>query len=183
MNFRKLNVFQKINYYLVFFLGLSFIGLLIAAVIDFYVRYIAHQWDSEYQSTFIQTFAAISLIQLFVICPNAFTIYVHEMRKQIQPPIPFAFTLTKNIFIGLVIALVLIPIIIYPFLKSFNPSETIEITKHLIGKRHHSIATDYADTVLYTIMTIVFFLPAIGVINWFHAITWKGIVYLNRKFN
>lgn len=180
MKLSRLNVYQKINYYLIFFFVVSIIALIIATGIDFYFRYFTNQWNSDYQSKFVLVFVAVSLIQIFVIWPNAFTIYVHEMQKQIQPPIPFAFTLTKNILIGLILALVLIPIIIYPFLKSFNPSETIEITKLLIGKRHHSIATDYADTVLYTLMTIVFFLPTIGIFNWFHAMTWKVIVKINN---
>ena len=179
MNFQNLTIFQKINYYLVFFMGISIIALIFASGMDFYARYIVNEWDKDYQSKFILVLVVSSLIQLFVIWPNAFTIYVHEMRKQIQPPIPFYFTLTKNIFIGFILALLLIPLFIYPYLKSSNSSDLVNFTKHLINKRHHSISTNYIETVLYTGMAIIFCLPFIGFINWFQAMIWKGIVRLN----
>ncbi len=180
MKISHLNVFQKINYYLVFFLLISLLAVIFGLLMDLYVYYISKSWVEGYDSKTLQILVIVSIVQLLIIWPNAFTIYVHEMRKQLQPRIPFGFTLFKNICIISIVGLVFIPLIIYPFLTSQNSTEMGIVTKYLIEKRHYSIKTGYSDTVYATFFLCIICLPILGLINWFHALAWKGYVCLRK---
>lgn len=180
-NIKNLTVFQKINYFLIIALLLSFLGILFGFISDVYNMYINNVWRlSSLKNTYFNIGIALAFHFLFVL-PNTFTIYVHEMRKQLIPKIPYWYNFFKNAFIILIIALLLIPLAIYPLLTSNQSTDLEFLTKLYLEKRHSGIKTGYVDIVYFTLWIIVFLIPIIGIINWFHAMVWKGYSWFSNN--
>ncbi|CAM3836588.1 hypothetical protein [Aquirufa aurantiipilula] len=177
----RLNIFQKINYYLIFFLSLSSVIVLIGFSIDFYEKYISKTWNNESISkgwTFVISIIAFNLIFVF---PNTFTIYVYEMRKHMIPKIPQWYNLIKNVILILLIIGIYIPLIIYPLLNSQDPSSSEIITKQMINSRYSNLPLEYGNIWVLTLIATIFLIPIWGIINWVHAIIWKGGFKLKGK--
>ncbi len=182
MKFRikDLTIFQKINYYLIISLGISIILIFIGTGVDIYKLYIGYLPFKLSESYSLLFFWIVLFFHFCFVLPNTFTIYVHEMRKQIHPKIPFWYNVIKNTLILILIALILIPLFIYPFLASDDPSSIGFVTKYLVEKRHTGIKTGYLDTFFTVIITISFCIPLVGILNWFHAMSWKGYVFFKK---
>ena len=180
MRITQLNVFEKINYYLIFFIAISFLVIFLGLTIDIYNQHFSIKSNQEYEFKTYDYFVIIVLVNFFIVLPNIFTIYVHEMRRQLDPPISKWYNWVKNGFILLVIALVLLPIIFYPYFKSTQSEDFAFLTKYLIEKRHSSIKSGNIDTLIATLVAIFCCIPLIGLFNWFHAMSWKGYVLFKK---
>lgn len=176
----NLSIFQKINYYLIFFLFLSVIFILLGGIVDVNERYISNSWDGKSESKTLMFLAMSAIFQVVFILPNTFTIYVHEMKRQIYPPIPKWYNRTKNICILILLGVIFVPMLIYPFLTSSNPGDAELITKFLIEKIHSNIKSGNEDLFFFVFLA-AFLLPIVGIINWLHAMVWKGYTFIICK--
>lgn len=176
---KSFNVFQKINILICTYLLVLVVILIWSYCYDLYKIHVSNLSQSSQFTTFYDYITILFGLFLIVILPNAFSIFVHEMRKQMNPPIPKLYTKIKNWIYILMLVGIILPFIIYPMLSSKSPGPIEDIAKGFIHKRHSGIYKDYWGVLLETLGITFICLPIVALLNWFHAISYY--VYFKLK--
>lgn len=177
-----LNVFQKINLLLCSYIIIAIISTLIGLLIDLYNIYILSQPNNLHFVNFYDLLTISIGLFIISILPFAFTIFVHEMRKQMNPPIPKIYTKIKNAVYLIIIIGIVLPFIVSPIIKNNSTNHLIDLTNLIINKRHPRIENNYWGTLIDILILTFFVFPVIGLINWFHAMAFIVFDKIYKRF-